>query len=118
MSPSFSSFVEELLLIKEAEEAEKSNEEGVSFQPNLGLQVKKRLKSGIGYGLGYGLGAAGGAVLGHKYLSRLLPQPWSATTKARVGKAIGVLGALSSFATMEALRRANQVEQNAVKRNS
>lgn len=123
--PSFSSFAEEILLIKraEAEEPQTSpveasaapvQDEEKPFHTRFLALAKKRIKSGIPYGLGYGLGAAGGAFLGHKFIPRFLPQSMNEATRRNMGRAAGILGAMSSLATLEAIRRANQVEKNAV----
>jgi hypothetical protein len=131
MSPSFAAFADEILRIKEAEadepqvapmvaEASPVQDEEKPFRSDLPITLKERLKSGLKYGLGYGLGTAAGAAgyaLGQKYLSRLMPQPWSEAAKLNVGRVAGVLGTASSLLALEAMRQSYKAEQDALQRH-
>jgi hypothetical protein len=120
MTLSFSSFTEELLLIKkaESEEAQAAPVEPSAApvideeRPTLFGQLRRRVTCAIPYGLGYGLGAASGALLGAKLLPKVLPAPWSDTRRKFVRNAAGVLGAMNCLAVMEAMRRADRADQN------
>lgn len=128
MTPSFSAFAAELLLIKQAEADEPQmtpepasaapvQDEEKPFKSEFKPLIKQRLKSSLAYGVGHGLGVGAGFLLGQTVLPKILPKTWSDVTRKRVGYAISGLGVIGTLAYWEAMRLAAQAERDAVQRN-
>ena len=129
MSPSFTAFAGELLLIKRAEaeesyeapmvaEAAPVQDEEKPFKSQLPTLAKERFKSSLKFGLGHGLGTGAGYLLGETLLPKILPKTWSEGARRNVGFALGGLGAIGSLAIWDAMRSAAKAEEDALKRNS
>lgn len=132
MSPSFTSFVNELILIKQAEADEpqgvpepasaapvQDEEEGTRpFKSQFPPMAKERFKSALKFGLGHGLGTGVGFLAGEKLLPKILPKTWSDATRRNVGFATGGLSAIGALALWDAMRQAEKAETNALRRNS
>lgn len=132
MSPSFTAFANELLLIKQAEADEplgvpelasaapvQDEEEGRRpFKSQFPPMAKERFKSALKFGLGHGLGTGAGFLAGEKLLPKILPKAWTEATRRNVGFATGGLSAIGALALWDAMRQAERAETNALKRNS
>lgn len=129
MNPSFTSFVDELLRIKQAESDEPQQtpeaasaapvqSEEKPFKSQFGPMAKERFKSALKFGIGHGLGTGAGFLLGEKLLPKILPQTWSEATRRNVGFATGGLSAIGALALWDAMRQAAKAEEDAFQRNS
>jgi len=109
MTPSYASFLDELALIKLAEEGEEEKPFKSKFVP----MAKSRLGSMVRFGLGGGLGAGMGTLAGEG-----LRHVWKSSTPAQrriAGGAIGGMGVLTAMALWDAMRTAEKREEDAVK---
>jgi hypothetical protein len=128
MTPSFSAFAAELLLIKQAEADEPQmtpepasaapvQDEEKPFKSEFWPLLKQRLKSGVAYGLPYGVGLGASYLIGRKVIPKILPKTLLETTRNRLGYAVTGLGAIGTLASVNAMRLAEQAERDAVQRN-
>jgi hypothetical protein len=129
MTPSFTAFAGELLLIKQAEadepqmtmpqaDATPVQDEEKPYKSELPVLARERLKSALRFGIGSGLGAGTGYLASEKLLPRILPKGiWSDTAKRNAGLAISGLSAVGSLALWDAMRQAAKVEEDALQRH-
>ena len=107
MIPSYHAFIDELALIKHAEE------EKEKFKSQFMPMAKSRLGSMARFGLGAGLGAGGGMLAGEA-----LRKVWKTSTPGQrrvAGGAIGGMGVLGAMALWDAMRTAEKREDDAAK---
>lgn len=128
MTPSFSAFASELLLIKQAEPDEPQmtpepasaapvQDEEKPYKSNFPVLARERIKSSLKFGLGQGIGSGLGYLAGEKLLPRILPKKWTDATRRNVGFAIGGMGVIGSLALWDAMRQAAKAEEDVVQRH-
>lgn len=128
MTPSFASFVDEMILIKKAEadepiavpqqaDAHPVQDEEKPFESQFGTLAKERFKSSLKFGLGHGIGTGLGMLVGERYLPKILPKIGPEAYQKYVGYGVGGLGAISAMALWDAMRQADKAEKDALERD-
>jgi hypothetical protein len=128
VTPNFASFVDEMILIKQAESDEPITtpqtadthpvqDEEEPFRSQFGVVAKERFKNSLKFGLGHGIGTGLGMLAGEKLLPKILPKIGPEAYQKYVGYAVGGLGAISSMALWDAMRQADKAEKDALERD-